>query len=62
MNPDALEGLLAGLFVVFGTLSLTAFAREVQDVTGDFAVAVRKFWRADVQGSGKNPGLGDTGL
>lgn len=62
MNPDALESLLAGLFVVFGTLSLTTFAREVQDVTGDFAVAVRKFWRADVQGPGKNPGLGDTGL
>lgn len=62
MNTDALDSLLAGLFVVFGSLSLITFSRDVQGVTEDFAGAVRGFWRADALPVGKNPGLGETGL
>jgi hypothetical protein len=62
LNSDVLDGLLAGLLVIFGTLSLEAFAKDVQNVTEDFSQAIRGFWRADKLPSGHNPGLGETGL
>lgn len=46
MDHDLLDSLLADATLILGTVSLVEFAKGMQDVTGDFAGAVRFFWRA----------------
>lgn len=62
LDPRILDGLLLGLVAIFGTLDLRKFGKQVQAVTATFEGEVRHFWRADLGGVTRNPGLGDTGL
>jgi hypothetical protein len=62
MNTNALEALLGGLIAIFGTIGLVTFAKDVQDVVGDFSGEVAHFWRADVAGPGGDRALGSATL
>lgn len=46
MDPLELEALLAGSVVLFATLDIRTFAREMQDVTEEVSGLVREFWHA----------------
>lgn len=61
LDSRILDGLLAGLIAVFGTIGLVAFARDVQAVAGTFATDVARFWRANAPGPGGDRGLGQAG-
>ena len=52
LNANVLEGLLAGLLSIFGTIGIVTFAKDVQKVVGDFGGEIGHFWRADVIGGG----------
>lgn len=45
MDGDLLEGLLAGTLLIFGTVSLVEFAREMESLMGEIQPAVTAFWR-----------------
>ncbi len=62
LNTNLLEDLLGGLVAIFGTLSLVSLAEQYQKLLPDVAGEVRHFWRADVDTTTRNPGLGETGL
>jgi len=54
-----LENFLLGTIAIFGTLSLVEFAKTLQGITVATDAEIRRFWRADVSGAVRNPGLGD---
>lgn len=58
LNANTLEGLLAGLLSIFGTIGIVKFAGDIQDVVADFGGEVTHFWRADLAGPGgdRQPG------
>lgn len=62
LNANVLEGLLAGLLSIFGTIGIVTFAKDVQKVVGDFGGEIGHFWRADVIGGGGDRALGSPGL
>lgn len=66
LGPQRLEKLLAdmllGVTAIFGTLSLVELAKQMQGIVGDLSGEITHFWRADLKGVTRNPGLGDTGL
>lgn len=62
LNANVLEGLLAGLLSIFGTIGIVTFAKDVQKVVGDFGSEIGHFWRADVIGDGGDRALGSPGL
>lgn len=62
LNANVLEGLLAGLLSIFGTIGIVTFAKDVQKVVGDFGSEIGRFWRADVIGTGGDRALGSPGL
>lgn len=45
LDPSALENLLAGLLLIFGTISLLDLARGMQEITGEVTDAARFFIR-----------------
>jgi hypothetical protein len=61
LNSHILEGLLAGLIAVFGTIGIVKFAEDVQKVVDGFSGEVAGFWRADAPGPGGDRALGQTG-
>ena len=61
-NVDVLEGLLSGLLALFGTFSLVEFAKYLEPVVGDIGTGVTHFWRADVQGAGRDRQVGSPSL
>lgn len=46
MDDDLLDSLIAGSFLIVGTMSLVEFAEAMQDSMGTIAPQVAKFWRA----------------
>lgn len=56
-----LEGLLAGLVVVYGVVNIRTLAKEVYALTGAGAREVQRFWGGGVAGIEQNPGLGEIG-
>ena len=58
-DPFGIDSLLTGLLVIFGTLSLIELAKELQGLVVAADHEVAHFWRADVTGAKRNPGLGD---
>lgn len=62
LNANVLEGLLAGLLSIFGTIGIVAFAKDVQGVVSEFGSEVGHFWRADAIGSGGDRSLGSATL
>lgn len=62
LNANVLEGLLAGLLSIFGTIGIVKFAEDVQGVVKEFGSEVGHFWRADAIGSGGDRALGSATL
>lgn len=66
MPITQLEKLLADFAIasiaIFGTMSLEGLAVDEQKILAEVAKEVLHFWRADVKGVTRNPGLGDSGL
>ena len=62
LNANTLEGLLAGLLSIFGTIGIVKFAGDIQDVVADFGGEVTHFWRADLAGPGGDRKLGSATL
>jgi hypothetical protein len=58
LDSAILDGLLAGLLAVFGTIGLVTFAEEIQHVLHGFAGDVTGFWRADRPGPGGDRQIG----
>jgi len=62
LNANTIEQLLAGLVVVFGTLDLVKFSKQVQGVTDEFEGVARDFWRVTEKGPIVTREFGTTGL
>lgn len=57
-----LAELTLGLTAIFGTLSLTDLAKDLQGIIGGVSTEVLHFWRADASGPLIDPGPGESGL
>lgn len=61
-NVHTLDSLLAGLLSIFGLVSLVEFAHFLQPAAKELGTEVTHFWRADVQGVGRDRQVGSPSL